>query len=295
MTSANRVSGNRPVMISRQHPARVVLCALVAGLLSVPVGTPAEGRAQDEGMAPERDRGRPAGLDEQAPAVRGPVPIRPPRATPLPPEGHGRLSITFDGNRRWCTFPDDRLQRAPVKAPRGPKRRRDVFTFGYQFSVAAVKHSQPDATLLLYSSPVIRTASLRQAGKLGRGQTLGQANSKIPIVVPDGHAPSSRRARESPAALVPYWDEAQRCAMVGEQFDFDLGPGLYDVYLSFDIMIRSGAWVHRTYAYLTDIEIAEASRTLVDGMIDMGGGGRRDLKLRSASIGPLPGQGAARP
>ncbi len=282
-------------MISRQRPARVVLCALAAGLLSVLVGASADGRVQDEGTTPERDPGRAVGLEEQAPPVRGPVPIRPLRATPVPPEGRGRLSITFDGNRRWCTFPDDRLQRSPIKVPRGPKGRRDVFTFGYQFSVAAVKHSQPDTTLLLYSSAVIRTASLRQAAKLGRGQVPGRSNTRNPNVVGGGDTLGSRRTRESPAALVPYWDEAQRCATVGEQFDFDLEPGRYDVYLSFDLMLRSGTWIHRTYAYLTDIEIAEGSRTLVDGVIDMGGGGRRDLRLRSASIGPLPEQGAARP
>ncbi len=93
---------------------------------------------------------------------------------------------------------------------------------------------------------------------------------------------------------MPYWDESQRCATVGERFDFDLDPGRYDVYISFDIKIRSGSWVHRTYAYLTDIEIVEGSRTLVDGIIEMRGGGHRDLQLRSASIESLPEKGAAR-
>jgi hypothetical protein len=81
---------------------------------------------------------------------------------------------------------------------------------------------------------------------------------------------------------------------VGEQFDFDVDPGRYDVYLSFDIMMRSGTWVHRTYAYLTDIEVVEGSRTVVDGALEMRGGGRRDLQLRSASIESLPVKGAAR-
>jgi hypothetical protein len=170
-----------------------------------------------------------------------------------------------------------------------------VFTFGYQFSIAAVKHFQPDATLLLFSSSVIRTATLRQASKLGRDQKPGRASTRNPNVVTDGGSRGRIRMGGSSAALVPYWDEAKRCATVGKQFDFDLEPGHYDVYLSFDIMIPSGVWVHRTYTYLTDIEIAQGSRTLVDGLIDMGGGGRRDFKLRSASIGPLPEQGAVRP
>jgi hypothetical protein len=81
---------------------------------------------------------------------------------------------------------------------------------------------------------------------------------------------------------------------VAERFDFDLDPGRYDLYLSFDVKMRSGDWIHRSYAYLHDIEVVEGSRTVVDGLIEMRGGGRRDLQLRSASIEPLPVKGAAR-
>ena len=46
----------------------------------------------------------------------------------------------------------------------------EVYTFGYQFTIAAVERSHPDETLLLFESPVFRTAEMRQAAKLGRGQ-----------------------------------------------------------------------------------------------------------------------------
>lgn len=293
MTSGNRAPGNHPIMMSHLCSARVVLCTLIACLLSVPVG-PMAGDPAEKGTAPERDRDKPVGLEEQAPVARGPIPIRAPRVEPVPAAGRGRLSLTFEGNRRWCTFPDDRLRNTPAKTPRGPKRRREVFTFGYQFSVAAVESSRPGSALLLYASPVIRTATLRQAGKLGRGHTPGRTSPMNPAAVSDEELSIQPQRRETPATLVPHWDEAQRCAMVGEQFDFDIDPGRYDIHLSFDIMIRSGAWVHRTYAYLTDIEVVEGSRTIVDGVLDMRGGGRRDLQLRSTSIESLPVKGAAR-
>jgi hypothetical protein len=81
---------------------------------------------------------------------------------------------------------------------------------------------------------------------------------------------------------------------VEERFDFDLDPGRYDLYISFDIRIRSGAWVQRSYAFLTGVDIREESRTLIEGVIDMRGGGRRELQLRSAAIEPLAEKGAAR-
>jgi hypothetical protein len=190
-------------MVSHQHSARVVLCTLIACLLSVPVG-PMAGNPAKEGTAPERNRDKPVGLEEQAPVVRGPIPIRAPRVKPVPAAGRGRLSLTFDGNRRWCTFPDDRLRNTPTKKPSGPKRRREVFTFGYQFSVAAVERSRPDSTLLLYASPVVRTATLRQAGKLGRGHTPGRANPLNRVVVPDEESSGRPPMIETPASLVPY-------------------------------------------------------------------------------------------
>jgi len=281
-------------MLSRQSSTRVFLCAIVAGLLSLPGGSLAGEVQPEEGKVPKNKRAKALDPEETEALQRGPVPIRPPRIGEQPAAGRGRLSIVFEGNRRWCTFPDDRLRRAPIKTPGGSKRRRSVYTFGYQFSVAAVDRARPDTTLLLYSSPVITTATLRQAGKLGRGTTQGRVNTRNPVVAPDDTERRDPRDRETAASLVPYWDEAQRCATLGEQFEFDVDPGRYDLYISFDIQISSGSWVHRTYAYLTEIEVIEGSRTLVDGLMEMRGGGRRTLQLRSASIESMAEQGAAR-
>ena len=280
------------MMLPRQRS--FILCALVAGLLSVTAGSWAGERQPEQGTAPESVRPQPGDLEESAPLMRGPVPIRAPLSTAVPDAGKGRLTIAFDGNRRWCTFPDDRLQESLSRTPAGQKGRREIYTFGYQFSIAAVEPARPDITRLLYSSPEITTASLRQAGKLGRGTSPGRNSQSNPIAVPDDQRPPDPRGRETTATLVPYWDEAQRCATVEEQFDFDLDPGRYDLYISFDIRIRSGSWVHRSYAYLTGVEVREDSRTLIDGVIDMRGGGRRELQLRSASIESLAEKGAAR-
>jgi hypothetical protein len=280
------------MMIPRQRSS--LLCALVAGLLSVAAGSWADERQPDQQAAPKDARPQPGDLEESPSLMRGPVPIRAPRSTPLPVAGKGRLTMAFDGNRRWCTFPDDRLQESPIKTPSGPQGRREIYTFGYQFSIAAVEPARPDTTHLLYSSPEITTASPRQAVKLGRGTTPGRSGSSNPIAVPDHQRPPDPRGRETPATLVPYWDEAQRCATVEERFDFDLDPGRYDLYISFDIRIRSGAWVQRSYAFLTGVDIREESRTLIEGVIDMRGGGRRELQLRSAAIEPLAEKGAAR-
>lgn len=297
MTPGNLAPGCIPPMISRHRLGRFILSALVICFVSMPAGSRAEEAQQHvKGETPKNEGVKKPLAPEGPESVRrGPVPITPPRIAEQPPAGRGRLSITFDGNRRWCTFPDDRLQQPPVKTPTGSKHHRAIYTFGYQFSVAAVDRARPDATLLLYSSPVITTATLRQAGKLGRGTTPGRINNRNPVAVPDDGKRVDPRDRETAATLVPYWDEDQRCAKLAEQFDFDLGPGRYDVYISFDIQISSGPWVHRTYAYLTDIDIAKGSRTLVDGLMETRGGGRRTLQLRSAAIEPLAGQGAARP
>jgi len=281
-------------MITIRSSRQIVLCALLGGLLSGPTGLSAGEVQPERDQAPDDERARSIPVEESTPVVRGPVPIRPPRVLSAPAEGQGRLSIEFDGNRRWCTFPDDRLQNPLTPEASRLKGRRAVYTFGYQFSIAAVKPSQPDTTLLLFSSPEITTATLRQAGKLGRGKTTGRTTSLNPKAVPDDAARKDPRDRETAATLVPYWDEAQRCASVGEQFDFDLDPGRYDVYIAFDIKLASGAWVHRTYAYLTGIDIEQGSRTVVDGVIDMHGGGRRDLRLRTASIEAPAVEGAAR-
>src|SRR5712664_3992121 len=83
--------------------------------------------------------GRPAAAPTSSPAAaEAPVPPspRPPeiqfRALPsAPAAGKGRLALAIAGNRRWCTFPDDRLVR-PTPKPGTPVKRNEVFTFGYK-------------------------------------------------------------------------------------------------------------------------------------------------------------------
>ena len=111
--------------------------------------------------------------------------------------------------------------------------------------------------------------------------------------MPSGEHSGVFRSRETPATIVPYWEDNKRCAIVGEQFDFDLDPGIYDVYIAFDLMMQSGNWVHRSYGYLTDIHVKEGRRTMVDGIIDMRGGGNRSVDLRNFTVlaADRPGSG----
>ncbi|HXH27473.1 MAG TPA: hypothetical protein VNL37_00400, partial [Candidatus Polarisedimenticolia bacterium] len=62
----------------------------------------------------------PAGEAPVEPAPEAEIPPTPePPAFSAPhtpeaiPPDDGRLAIEFDGNRRWCTFPDDRVLRPP--------------------------------------------------------------------------------------------------------------------------------------------------------------------------------------
>ncbi|HEV8120962.1 MAG TPA: hypothetical protein VGQ67_08195 [Candidatus Polarisedimenticolia bacterium] len=244
----------------------------------------------------------PAG-DEPAPdadaqaLLSSPPPVQPPIIEsavlpPQPPAGKGRIAIAVGGTRRWCTFPDDRV----VKPPEGPHtqktpgNRNPVYTFGYQFTIAAVERSHPQETILLFASPVFRTAVMRQAAKLGRGQkpppkapTIGAEPDKISL------------QPESPLAIVPLWQEEYRCVTLPESLSFDVDPGTYDVYMAFDIMLRSGGWSHRSVAFATDVGVAEGGAQRLDATVSVVAGGRRDVELKSAaSPTPAPAGAAAR-
>lgn len=235
-----------------------------------PVTTQGEG-AEDEGIGPQVDVGALA----VAPPPSQPASIRAPNLPEKPAAGLGRLRIDVEGSRRWCTFPDDRVVKPPVK-PSGPATRGTVFTFGYMFSVAAVNRTRPSETLMLFESPVIRTAVLRQAAKLGKGAA---PSNRSPVI---GEVPEKVIIKDKttdPSAMVPFWQEAYRCTSLPEAFDFDVAPGTYDVYLAFDILLRSGNWAHRTIAYATDVTITEGSATRLLATAGMQAAGRRELTL----------------
>jgi hypothetical protein len=201
----------------------------------------------------------------------------------VPAPGQGRMSLVFEGNRRWCTFPDDRVV-APPEAlmNRGAKPdRHAVFTFGYQFTVAAVERSRPYETLLLFESPVFRTASYRQAAKLG----MGTQKPKIgPVVTAPQEQAQVNRSHIEPTTLVPAWQEQYRCTTLPESLDFDLPPGTYDVYMAFDILLRSGNWTHRTVGFGTDIAVEAGRTTRVDARSNIGVGARRELGILGAEF-----------
>jgi hypothetical protein len=230
------------------------------------------------------------------PAEQPPV-IRAPEVPPAPSAGRGRVALVVEGNRRWCTFPDDRVMRPPsrpVPPGRASGRSRDeVHTFGYQFVVAAVKRGAAESPLMLFESPLFRTATWRPASKVGQtaprkpktGQVLAQEGTST--------APSARRI--TPDTLVPYWNDTNRCATLPPGMDFDLEPGTYDLYIAFDLLNREGGWVHRSTAYITDVPVQAGARTRVDGRVNMAGGGQREVELLAATLEPDGAAGTSGP
>jgi len=260
-----------------------LLVCLFAGILLLSAAAPPEKpleeegeAAEEEGLAPQVDIGA---LATAPPPAQAPS-IQAPSLPEKPAAGMGRLRIDVEGTRRWCTFPDDRVVKPPHK-PSAPAGRSPVYTFGYMFTVAAVNRARPSETVMLFESPVIRTAVLRQAAKLGQGQAAPP--NKPPVI---GDMPEKVKAEKKldPSAMVPFWQEAYRCTKLPEAFDFDVPPGTYDFYLAFDILLRSGNWTHRTIAFATDVTIFEGSTVRLQATAGMQPGGRRELLVG----GPLP-------
>jgi hypothetical protein len=276
------------------HRSSFIVFAVSAILLSWPPAPGSfAGAPKPPTPVPVEDEPAPD-ADAQA-LLSAPPPVRPPVIEsavlpPQPPAGKGRIAIAVGGTRRWCTFPDDRV----VKPPEGPHtqktpgNRNPVYTFGYQFTIAAVERSHPQETILLFESPVFRTAVMRQAAKLGRGQKPPPKGPNI-SAAPDKVSVQP----ESPLAIVPLWMEEYRCVTLPESLSFDVDPGTYDVYMAFDILLRSGGWSHRSVAFATDVEVAEGGAQHLDATVSVVAGGNRDVDLKNAASPTPPPAGAA--
>ncbi len=267
----------RPAGTSEGIPRLLLILAASALFCSDP------GVAQTESPPPAQEKGSGANaLPPESGFARIVAPALPVR----PEAGKGRLALLFSGERRWCTYPDDRLIK-PLPEPREgreEKRKNEVFTFGYQFTIAAIKRGAPDKPLMLFESPFFQTASLRPAYKLG----LNQPSRKVVVGPSVGMHPRVAKPGtvEEPDTLVPYWEEQNRCVTLPERFDFDLEPGIYDVYVAFDVMNQARGWVHRTADYLTDVPVEEKRLTHLQGTATMNGPSGRDLSLQGASLQP---------
>jgi hypothetical protein len=255
-----------------RHPVGAIFLQLM--LAAAPSGATA---------AAEIPSAPPAPQPTPAPAAAILAPLMPQEPVP----GQGRMAVHFSGNRRWCTFPDDRVAKPPADPRRTPQalsKKNEIFTFGYTFTISAVKRGLEGQTIMLYESPVFRTAKMRTAGK------GGPVSSKPSRMVGPGVGakPFSPGAtpRTGGSTLVPFWDERYRCTTVPERFDFDLEPGTYDVYAAFDIMDQGGTWVHRSTGFVTDVSIESGRQTRVEGTVGMGGPAQRTLSLESSTLLP---------
>ena len=260
-------------MMPSLRPALIACALLLLGVSLRPA-------ASQEPVTPAEPEESPqVSVEELSAAPIGPPAIQAARLDRPPSGGKGRMTLELAGNRRWCTFPDDRVvQPAQRERPKNPgeSSRDKVYTFGYKFTVAAIERSRPAETLLLFESPVFRTAYMRPAGKLGRGAP------KTPTGPTVGLRPDNiekQRGQETASTPVPFWQEQYRCTTVPEAFDFDLEPGTYDVYMAFDILLKSGSWTHRSIGFATDIPVRDAQVTRVDGRVEMLAGGRRTVDL----------------
>src|SRR5262245_10643403 len=265
--------------VPRRRGGDAATCALaVACLLGVTVA-PAAPLGEEAVVPPV------ATPQQEAPPPQMRPPEIPPQILqPEPAAGRGRLALMIGGNRRWCTYPDDRLARPP-QPPGTFQRRTEVFTFGYQFSVAAVKRGQADEPVMLYASPIYSTASWIAASKVGKDQKRPAPGH--PMMAPEGDpAPKSKQKPTGPDTPVPMWHEQNRCVTMPERMDFDLDPGIYDVYMAFDVLSRDNAWSHRSVGYLTEIPIEAARRTRLDGTVNLGGGSDCQLEPLTSVIEP---------
>ncbi len=276
-------------MTNRLRPATIACAALLLAVLL----RPALGQEAPEATEPEET---PQVTMEElaAPPPAGPVAIQFARPDRPPAAGLGRMTLALAGNRRWCTFPDDRVVQQPDRerqARPGQTPRDKVYTFGYQFTVAAIERSHPDETLMLFESPVFRTAVMRPAGKVGRGTPKPSTGG--PAIGSRSETVEVQLHEESPVTLVPLWQEQYRCTTVPEAFDFDLEPGTYDVYMAFDILLKSGSWTHRSIGFATDIPVRDAQVTRVDGKVEILAGGRRTVDILGVAPSAEPRATAA--
>jgi hypothetical protein len=266
-------------MSSRLFRMTVAPTALLSILLALPIMA-----QQPGGEAPEEDGPPQVDLEDLA-GVPPPVPptIQAARLPPSPAPDKGRMSLIFEGNRRWCTFPDDRVVKPPagLTSRGGRPDRNAVYTFGYQFTVAAVERTRPGETLLLFESPVFRTAVYRQAAKVGKGTPKPQGG---PVIMEPQEQVRINRSRIDPASFIPWWQEQYRCTTLPEIIDLDLDPGTYDVYMAFDILLKSGNWTHRTIGFGTDIALEAGRTTRVDARANMAAGARRELEILGAGF-----------
>ena len=167
------------------------------------------------------------------------------------------------------------------------EKQTEVFTFGYNFTVAAVRRGDADTVVMLFESPVFRTASWRPASKVGTNRKTRQRG---PLIVSEGQRlPRPKQIPQSPETLVPFWEPQNRCVGFPEQMEFDLDPGTYDIYAAFDLLKGDGTWVHRSTAYLTDIPVEAARRTRLDGLVNMGRGSDRQVEIMSFTLEPDSG------
>lgn len=250
---------------------------LLGALMAIPAPGAAQAPAPED--PPEEIQQHQERFEALIPPAR---PVYFASAQPLesPAEGKGRMMISLLGNRKWCTLPDDRVVRPDPADPRASRTKDQVFTFGYQFTIAAIKRGEPTTPLMLYESPIIRTASWRNAAK------VRQPDKQVIIGPGFGGGPPAgqKRGRARSDSLVPFWQEQYRCANLAENFTFDLDRGTYDVYMAFDLLNRNGGWVHRMVDYITDVDVVAGRRTVVEGRVHQGGASAREVELLSATI-----------
>jgi hypothetical protein len=262
----------------RPHRGDLASAALLLAVLAGAPASPPEAGVAPSGSSPQPPK-------STVPPAAPPPEIRAPGLPPAPAPGKGRLALHIGGNRRWCTFPDDRVLRPEAKG-RGMDKQNGIFTFGYKFIMAAVRRGEADTVVMLFESPTYRTATWRPASKVG---TYRKTTPRGPMIIPEGgRLPRPKQIPQSPETRVPYWEPENRCVGLPEQMDFDLDPGTYDIYAAFDLVKGDGSWVHRTTGYLTDIPVEAARRTRLDGLVNMGRGTDRQVEFLSFTLEPDP-------
>src|SRR5689334_13708929 len=120
-------------MRTRLTSRALLLCAMLAAARVSSFGAIAASHGAAPAGKPAPPPSAPTPGAEETPAVQGGLEFRAPVLAPRPAAGKGRLSLALEGNRRWCTYRDDRVARPPEmknqRAGAPPPSHDEILTF----------------------------------------------------------------------------------------------------------------------------------------------------------------------
>jgi hypothetical protein len=193
-------------------------------------------------------------------------------------ETTGTLTLQLSGNRTFCVVRNE-VDFGPTRAK--PRQYRDsplITTFGYKYQISASRRGSRSVSKLM-ESKTFRTARLENP----------QPEAKPPQ--PRLMTPKDKKASNQPlkqAKKRTQWIAESECTTLLPEHSFPLAPGLYDIYLGFDVLLNNGQWAPMQSDFVTDVLIEKGQVTRVNGRVDYTDG-VRTVKLESSEKPRPPG------